>query len=88
GRPVVASPYGGIPEYVVDGVTGVLVRPERPADLAAALASVLDDRHRAAQLGAAGRRRVLEHYSLVRQVARFETLYRRVVDGVAARGSV
>lgn len=88
GRPVVASPYGGIPEYVVDGVTGVLVRPERPADLAAAVASVLDDRPRAAQLGAAGRRRVLEHYSLARQVARFETLYRRVVDGVAARGSV
>jgi glycosyltransferase involved in cell wall biosynthesis len=88
GRPVVASPYGGIPEYIVDGVTGLLVRPERPSDLAGALAAVLDDSARAARLGAAGRRRVVEHYSLVQQVARFEALYERVLHDVASRGAV
>lgn len=41
GRPVVASRVGGLPEVVVDGVDGVLVRPDDAADLAAALGRLL-----------------------------------------------
>lgn len=37
GRPVVATRHGGIPELVVDGLTGLLARENDPQDLCAAL---------------------------------------------------
>lgn len=54
GTPVVATRVGGLPEVVDDGVTGALVRPNRPDELAAATLRVLARRD---ELGAAGRRR-------------------------------
>ena len=41
--PVVASAVGGILEVVEDGVTGLLVPPRQPRELAAALNAVLGD---------------------------------------------
>ena len=68
GLPVVATAVGGIPEIVVESVTGHLVPvPGDVAELGAALARVvaplLEDRARAATMGAAGRARVLEHFT-------------------------
>ncbi len=62
GVPVVASRVSGIPEVVVDGVTGWLVPPEDPAALALALAEVLADPAAARRRGEAGRRRVEERF--------------------------
>jgi len=58
GLPVVAHAIGGVPEAVVDGETGLLVKPGDGAALTAAFARLIGDpalRHR---LGAAGRVRV------------------------------
>lgn len=52
GTPVVATRVGGLAEVVVDGVTGRLVAPGRPDELAAAVLEVLDQR---AEMGAAAR---------------------------------
>ncbi len=41
GKPVVATRAGGLPEYVRDGETGLLVPPRAPEALAAGLAEVL-----------------------------------------------
>jgi glycosyltransferase involved in cell wall biosynthesis len=41
GTPVVATRVGGLPEVVEDGVTGALVAPNRPRELAAATVRVL-----------------------------------------------
>jgi glycosyltransferase involved in cell wall biosynthesis len=41
GVPIVTTPVSGIPELVEDGVTGLLVPPHEPAELAAALHEVL-----------------------------------------------
>ena len=41
--PVVASKTGGLPEYVIDGQTGLLVRPKDAASLAHALISLLSN---------------------------------------------
>lgn len=66
---VVASRVGGIPEIVVEGETGFLVDYDEadPRGFARGLAQgiqrVLDDPDLARRLGAAGRRRVLEHFS-------------------------
>ncbi len=43
GTPVVATAVGGVGELVVDGETGRLVAPRRPAELARAMAQILGD---------------------------------------------
>ncbi|MBI4623016.1 MAG: glycosyltransferase family 4 protein [Verrucomicrobia bacterium] len=55
GLPVVAHDVGGVSEAVVDGVTGLLVPPERPAQLAAAFEKLIHDPPLRKKLGAAGR---------------------------------
>lgn len=53
--PVVAHDVGGVAEAVVDGVTGLLVPPQRPAQLAAAFEKLIHDPELRHRLGAAGR---------------------------------
>lgn len=54
-RPMVVTSVGGLPELVADG-SGLIVPPENPRRLAAALTSLLSDRRLAERLGAAGAR--------------------------------
>ena len=55
GLPVVAHDVGGVSEAVADGVTGLLVPPHRPVQLAAAFEKLIHDRELREKLGAAGR---------------------------------
>jgi glycosyltransferase involved in cell wall biosynthesis len=66
--PVVATAAGGIPEAVVDGVTGRLVPPRDPPALAAALGEALADPGRRAAWGRAGRQRFEERFTADRMV--------------------
>ncbi|MEJ2627879.1 MAG: glycosyltransferase, partial [bacterium] len=43
GTPVVATSVGGIPEQIENGVTGFLVPPGNPEDMAAAIQQLLQD---------------------------------------------
>jgi glycosyltransferase involved in cell wall biosynthesis len=52
GLPVVGARIGGIPEYVIDGETGLLANPEDVTDLTQKLAEVLTDPARRAKLSA------------------------------------
>jgi glycosyltransferase involved in cell wall biosynthesis len=63
GRPVVATPVGGLRDLVVDGETGVVVPPRDPAALRAALQRLLGDPELRRRLGAAARRRAEERFS-------------------------
>jgi glycosyltransferase involved in cell wall biosynthesis len=58
GRPVVASAVGGLLDLVVDGETGLVVRPGDVAALRAALERLLEDADLRQRLGAAARERV------------------------------
>jgi alpha-maltose-1-phosphate synthase len=78
--PVVASAVGGILEVVEDGVTGLLVPPRQPGQLAAALLQLLSDGRRAKAMGRAGRARVEEQFSWESVAARTEALYRAAID--------
>lgn len=55
GLPIVAHHVGGVPEAVTDGVTGLLVPPERPAQLAAAFEKLITDPVLRRELGDRGR---------------------------------
>jgi glycosyltransferase involved in cell wall biosynthesis len=83
-RPVVGTAVGGLLDTVVPGLTGELVAPRRPAELARVLRELLDDPARRASYGQAGRRRAVELYDWRQVVARTETVY-HAVRGVTAR---
>jgi len=83
--PVVASAVGGIPEVVVDGVTGLLVPydPEDPraleVGLAAAVNSLVADPARAQAMGVAGRERAIAEFG-------WDAIARRTVEVYGAAG--
>jgi len=85
GTPVVATRIGGIPEVVEDGRTGLLVPPEDPRALAAALAAVLRDGAAARQRAARARRLVEERFSHRASVGRLLALYEELLGGAARR---
>jgi glycosyltransferase involved in cell wall biosynthesis len=64
GLPVVSTTVSGIPELVAHDRNGLLVTPHDPAALADALAALLADDERRAQLGAEARRTVVEGFDL------------------------
>jgi glycosyltransferase involved in cell wall biosynthesis len=84
GVPVVASPVGGVPEAVVDGVSGFLVAPGDRAALSRVLRSLLLDRALGARLGAAARESVRLRFSPERTIPRLEEIYAQA--GLAAIG--
>ena len=67
GRPLLATAVGGIPEFV-DEEVGILVSPDDPAGLVAALRRLIEDRALRERLGTAARRRVTERFSMERFV--------------------
>ncbi|WP_295778655.1 glycogen synthase [uncultured Microbacterium sp.] len=94
GAAVVGTATGGIPEVVVDGVTGRLVPIEQVqdgtgtpvdpdrfvADLAAVLTEVVSDPERARAYGAAGRERAATAFSWKAIADATEALYREVAE--------
>jgi starch synthase len=79
GAAVVASAVGGIPEVVADAQTGLLVPPDDPARLGAAITALTRDPARAAAMGVLGRQRAQAEFgwpAIARQTA---DLYTSVV---------
>ena len=62
GKPVVASNVGGIPEMVIDQVTGLLVNPRDPKPIANALVKLMEDRKKSIHMGKQGRKVVREKF--------------------------
>jgi glycosyltransferase involved in cell wall biosynthesis len=58
GTPVICTRVGGMPEYVVDGVTGFIVPPNDPAAIRDRLLRLVDDAALTSRMGDAGRRHV------------------------------
>ena len=81
GKAVVATAVGGIPEAVVEGVTGTLVPPRSPERLAEAMLSLLENPSRARAMGEAGRKRVRDLFPAKKMVHEMETLYEELLHG-------
>jgi glycosyltransferase involved in cell wall biosynthesis len=75
GIPVVASRVGGVPELVEDGVTGFLVTPKDPKELAKTLQVLLDDTELCHRMGQAGREKALREFTLDRMLAETKKVY-------------
>jgi glycogen synthase len=82
GRAIVGGNRAGIPDVVHDGENGLLVDPDDPDALAAALERILSDRAEAERLGAAARRTGEEWVvSPAEYGSRVEQLVRDVLAG-------
>ena len=84
GRPVVASDVGGIPEAVVDGVTGRLVRRRDARLLADALVDILTSAETAEQMSLSARLSAVK-FDMETFVDRIESIYQMLVSKAETR---
>jgi len=83
-KPVVTTRLGTGVEYVtVDGVTGLLVPPKDADALANALRTLLNDKELRTRMGAAGKQRVEQVFSIDQMIRKTVDVYQQVI----ARGS-
>jgi glycosyltransferase involved in cell wall biosynthesis len=79
--PVVGFDAGGLPEAIIDGETGLLV-PSKDIDaLRQAIESLVDDAPLRKRLGAAGRERMQNEFSISTMADRHVALYESVLNG-------
>ncbi len=79
-RPVIATRFGGFPEVVRDGETGVLVPPRDPHALATALRALLRDPERGRVMGDAGRAHVVANFAWPVVTERVLRVYREALN--------
>jgi glycosyltransferase involved in cell wall biosynthesis len=79
GRGVIACDTGGVPESVLDGQTGLLVRPGDLDGLEGAVARLAEDGELRRRLGLAGRRRAEEVFAIEKYLDTCEGYYRSIL---------
>ncbi|MCX5683208.1 MAG: glycosyltransferase family 4 protein, partial [Planctomycetota bacterium] len=79
GVPVVLARIGSYPELVERG-GGVLVEPDNPAALAAAIRGLLADPEKARQAGASGRKAVLEYFNIERMAGEVVKVFEHIMS--------
>jgi glycosyltransferase involved in cell wall biosynthesis len=79
GRPVVSADVGAVREVLRDGVDGVLVPPERPDSLAAAVLGLWRDPKAGRRMAAAGAERVRAEFGAEQDLA----AWRSVIESVS-----
>jgi colanic acid/amylovoran biosynthesis glycosyltransferase len=87
GIPVVTTSLSGIPELVIDGETGVVVRPGDPEGLAAGLQRVVEDPEAATRRAAAGLAKVGAEFDIADSAAAMVSLLERVMNADKPKGS-
>jgi|GEM_PF-1491884 len=80
GVPVVATKVGGIPEVVVNQVTGLLIPPGNIQGLANSINHLLEDKSMSKKLGANAKKRIEEHFRFDRMLGQTFATYERVLE--------
>ena len=81
GVPVVGFEAGGLPESVLHGKTGLLVRPEDADALRRAIIRLADDDELRASYGAAAKARMQQEFSIDTMVEKHIEVYESVLNG-------
>ncbi|PYJ70655.1 MAG: hypothetical protein DME76_04705 [Verrucomicrobia bacterium] len=85
-KPGVGGRSGGIPDAIVDGVTGLLVNPHDSEDIANALARLLSNSDLATRFGQEGRSWVVKYFDWVRVADRVQGILQSVLEEKSFRG--
>lgn len=78
--PVVVTAAGGMTEAVADGCEGFVVPPHEPGELANRVRRLLEDASLRVRMGHRGRRRVVDDFTIERQVRGFIAAYQAVLS--------
>jgi glycosyltransferase involved in cell wall biosynthesis len=78
GKPVVATRGGGVPEIVIDGITGLLVPMADVGSMADAICKLLGDPILREQMGREGRKRANQHFTTDQTVPQLESVFEQV----------
>lgn len=84
GKPVIASYGGGTNEIVEDSVTGFLINPLSPRELAEKIEVLINNPELRARLGRAGMETVKSKFSLDSMVSEYISLYQSVLNNKLA----
>lgn len=79
-KPVVVTNVGSIAEQVVDGETGYIIPPGDYQAIADALLNLLNNESLSKSMGQAGRKRVMEKFSIQRMICEYEALFENCVE--------
>ena len=85
GKACVATNIPGARDIIEDGVSGLLVEPENADALAGAIRRLINDNELRKEMGKAARVRVEEHFSIEKEVAFHEQLYKEIMTGKTTR---
>ncbi len=85
-KPVVGTDTGGTPEVIEDGGTGLLVPVRDTGALAAAIEKLSGDKALRKKMGAAGRRRVEENFTIEAHARKTERAYMQFLGGMSENG--
>jgi glycosyltransferase involved in cell wall biosynthesis len=83
GVPTIASRVGGLPEVVIDGLTGVSVAEREPSMTACAVLRVLNNPEHHKRMAANGQQLVRAMFDIERTGKEVAQIYRHIVDGAA-----
>ena len=81
GLPMVVSNAGNNAALVIDGVTGLVVPPQAPDALAAAIGQLASDAQLSQRLGRAAKRRAFEDFALTGVADQYTALYEALLAG-------
>ncbi len=79
GKPVVAFNMASIPEMVINNVTGHLVEPLDPKDLAEKAIDLLNDNKKVRRMGSAAKKRIMELCNSKRIACEIESVYKEAI---------
>jgi phosphatidylinositol alpha-1,6-mannosyltransferase len=78
GTPVIGGNHGGVPDAIVDDVTGRLIDPYSPEEFAATTIELLDTPEAAVEMGQQGLERVRSEFTWNHSGAELEEIFRRL----------
>jgi glycosyltransferase involved in cell wall biosynthesis len=79
-KPCIGTRVGGVPEVIVEGKTGLLVKYGDSKELAAAIIELLGDESKRKQMGKTARERVKNTYTWPKIVDQLESVYKEVLS--------
>jgi len=88
GKPSVATAVGGVPEVVIDGVTGFLVPPRDPGAMARRLVQLLKDAPLRERMGRAALERARSCFTVEKMVEGTDAVYKSLAADTASRAAL
>lgn len=79
-KPIIASDVGGVPEIITDEVTGLLIPPANPSNLATACLEILKNENLAKKLTQNAYKSVQQKFNVLSQVKQLSDLYQQIQD--------